>query len=112
MRALSWEKTVLCWLVFIRGDDPMSATDTERNYITGLVNTYLSRFHSGWAIWVDAIRIESPSYSDPELSHFPDPITALIDAERRFYFKQSEVHYETEYALLMQYLPPTENHQS
>ncbi|EJF76258.1 transporter [Bartonella alsatica] len=92
---------------FIRGDDPMSATDTERNYITGLVNTYLSRFYSGWAIWVDAIRVESPGYSDPRLSHFPDPITALIDAERRFYFKRSETHYETEYALLIQYLPPT-----
>ncbi|WP_438722093.1 hypothetical protein [Bartonella rochalimae] len=94
---------------FLRGNDPMSATDTdtERNYITGLVNTYLSRFHSGWAIWVDAICVESPGYPDATLSHFPDPITALIDAERRSYFKRSEMHYETEYALLIQYLPPT-----
>lgn len=92
---------------FIRGDDPMSATDVERNYITGLVNTYLSRFGSGWAMWVDAVRLESPGYSDASQSHFPDPISALIDEERRTSFRQKGAHYETEYALILQYLPAT-----
>jgi len=91
----------------LRGDDAASATDGERNYLTALVNQYLVRFGSGWAMWVDAARLPSPGYPSPELSHFPDPITALIDAERREMFERQDTHYETEYALVLQYLPPT-----
>jgi len=92
---------------FFRGDDAASATDGERNYLTALVNQYLARFGAGWAMWVDAARLPSPGYPSPELSHFPDPITALIDAERREMFERQDTHYETEYALVLQYLPPT-----
>lgn len=93
---------------FFRGDDAASATDAERNYLTALLNNYLSRFGSGWAMWVDAARLPSPGYPAPELSHFPEPITALIDAERRELFERQDAHYETEYALVLQFLPPTQ----
>lgn len=91
---------------FFRGDDAASATATERNYLTALVNNYLARFGSGWAVWVDAARLASPGYPAPESSHFPEPITALIDAERREMFEQEGRHFETEYALVLQFLPP------
>lgn len=91
---------------FFHGDDAMSATDAERNYLTALVNNYLARFGAGWAVWTDAIRIPSPSYPDPAASHFPEPITALIDAERRAHFQAEGSHFETEYVLVFQYLPP------
>lgn len=92
---------------FLRGDDAASATDGERNYLTVLVNQYLARFGAGWAVWVDAARLPSPGYPAPELSHFPEPITALIDAERREMFEREDTHYETEYALVLQWLPPS-----
>ncbi|HII2853127.1 TPA: transporter [Escherichia coli] len=92
---------------FFRGDDAASATDSERNYLTAMVNTYLSRFGAGWASWTEAVRLQSPGYPAPELSHFPEPITALIDAERREMFEQEDAHHETEYALVVQFLPPT-----
>lgn len=92
---------------FLRGDDAASSTDSERNYLTAMVNSYLSRFGAGWAMWVDAARIASPSYPEAELSHFPDPISALIDAERREMFQAQDSHYETEYAMVLQFLPPT-----
>lgn len=92
---------------FFRGDDAASATAGERNHLTALVNQYLARFGAGWAMWVDAARLPSPGYPAPELSHFPEPITALIDAERREMFERQDTHYETEYALVLQYLPPT-----
>ncbi len=92
---------------FFRGDDAASATASERNYLTALVNNYLSRFGAGWAVWVDASRLPSPGYPAPELSHFPEPITALIDAERRAVFEQASRHFETEYALVLQFLPPS-----
>ncbi|WP_182333669.1 transporter [Stenotrophomonas acidaminiphila] len=92
---------------FFRGNDAASATDQDRNYLTAMVNNYLSRFGSGWAIWVDAARLQSPGYPAPESSHFPEPITALIDAERREMFERDDAHHETEYALVVQFLPPT-----
>lgn len=90
---------------FFRGKDDASATNAERNFVTAMVNAYLARFGSGWYMWVDAVRISSPGY--PGGSHFPDPISALIDAERREMFEQEDKFYETEYALILQYLPPS-----
>ncbi|MCW8200288.1 transporter [Verminephrobacter aporrectodeae subsp. tuberculatae] len=92
---------------FFRGDDAASATNSERNYLTALLNNYLARFGSGWAMWIDAVRLPSPGYPAPQLSHFPEPITALIDAERREMFEKQDTHFETEYALILQFLPPT-----
>lgn len=92
---------------FFRGDDTASATNSDRNYLTALVNNYLSRFGAGWAMWTDAARLESPGYSPASASHFPEPISALIDAERRAMFEQEDRHFETEYAIVLQFLPPT-----
>ena len=92
---------------FFRGDDAASATTSERNYLTALVNNYLARFGAGWAMWLDAARLPSPGYPAPALSHFPEPITALIDAERRAMFETDDRHFETEYALVLQFLPPS-----
>lgn len=89
-----------------RGEDAASSTNAEKNQITLLINKYLHRFDAGWCLWVDAARLPSPGYSAPEKSHFPDPITALIDAERREMFERQDAHYETDYALFLQYKPP------
>lgn len=91
---------------FFRGEDSASASDSERNYVTLMVNNYLSRFGSGWAMWVDATRLPSPGYPDPSESHFPEPISALIDEERRAMFC-GNANYESEFAIVFQYLPPT-----
>lgn len=91
---------------FFRGEDSASSTDAEKEQIAFLVNKYLHRFDAGWCMWVDAARLPSPGYPAPEKSHFPDAITALIDAERREMFERQNTHYETEYALILQYLPP------
>lgn len=91
---------------FFRGDDAASATASERNYLTAMVNNYLARFGSGWATWTDAARLASPGYPEASESHYPEPITALIDAERREAFETKNALFETEYALILQYLPP------
>ena len=92
---------------FFRGDDAASATTSERNYLTAMVNQYLAQYGAGWAMWTDASRLASPSYSTADQSHFPEPVTALIDAERRTSFMREHGLYESEYALILQYLPPT-----
>jgi type IV secretion system protein TrbE len=91
---------------FFCGKDSATATNAERNYDTAMVSTYLSKFDSGWSIWVEAVRLPSPGYTPPDQSFFPDPITALIDAERREMFERLDSLYETEHVMLIQYLPP------
>ncbi|MBB3811682.1 hypothetical protein [Pseudochelatococcus contaminans] len=92
---------------FFRGDDAASATTSERNYLTALVNQYLARFGGGWSLWTDASRLSSPGYPRPDESFFPEPVTAMIDAERRASFVKDHALFESEYALILTFLPPT-----
>lgn len=64
----------------------------------------LRRLGTGWAIYAEAQRIESNSYPN---SHWPDPVSRLIDEERKLRF-ESEKHFESAYFLTLVYLPPTE----
>jgi type IV secretion system protein TrbE len=91
---------------FYRGQDIASSTADERNYITQRINATLSRLGGGWSSWHDAIRLPSSSYPLPEESHFPDRITAMIDRERRAQFLQEGSHFESEYAFIVQFIPP------
>ena len=61
----------------------------------------------GWMVHCDAIRSQAPGY--PEGAHFPDPVTRLIDDERRQQFLDEGNHFESEYFIVLTYLPPAEN---
>jgi type IV secretion system protein VirB4 len=96
---------------FYRGQDIASSTVFERNYITGRVNVALAKFGNGWATWHDAVRMPAASYPSREQSHFPDPISLMIDEERRTQFLSEGAHFETEYVLIFCFTPP-QNSQS
>jgi type IV secretion system protein VirB4 len=91
---------------FFRGPDQESATPEERNYLTARVNAALSRLGSGFALWVDAVRLPCAAYPDPSSSYFPDPVSRAIDEERRQQFLAEGAHFESEHALLVNYRPP------
>jgi type IV secretory pathway VirB4 component len=91
---------------FYQGQDIASSTADERNYITTRINATLARLGGGWTSWHDAIRLPSSSYPVPASSHFPDKVTAMIDAERRAQFLKEGSHYESVYAFVVQYIPP------
>jgi len=91
---------------FYRAPDIASSTDSERNWLSGRVNAALARLGAGWASWIDTVRLPSSSYPAADLSHFPDPISRLGDAERRAQFMREGVHYEGEYALVVQFTRP------
>lgn len=93
---------------YYRGSDAASATPSERNLVTERINEALKKFGGGWSSWTDCVRIPSPGYSPHEASHFPDPISKLIDAERREYFETHGAHYESQYLFLVQYTPPAD----
>ena len=88
-----------------RGPDLDSATPAELVGIAARLNNALRRLGSGWAIFVEAQRIPAPDY--PE-SRFPDPVSALIEEERRAQFEEAGAHFESRYFLTFVWLPPAE----
>ncbi|MGI8744404.1 MAG: hypothetical protein ACR2NN_17900 [Bryobacteraceae bacterium] len=91
-----------------RGPDMMSAAAAEMDALSARFNSVL-RLGSGWMIQCDAIRSIAPGY--PKNGAFPDPITRIIDDERRQQFMQEGAHFESEYFLTLTYLPPAEAEQ-
>ena len=91
---------------FYQGKDLAASTADERNYITQRLNAALARLGNGWVSWHDAVRLPAAGYSDPELSHFPDHVTAAIDEERRQHFLSAGQLYESQYVMTLMYTPP------
>ena len=88
-----------------RGPDLNSATPAELVGAARRLNNALRRLASGWAIFVEASR--NPAEDYPQ-STFPDPVSALIDAERRAQFEEAGSHFESAYYLTFVFLPPAE----
>ncbi len=63
-----------------RGPDLDSATPAELVGVTARLNNALRRLGSGWAIFVEAQRAPANHYPQSE---FPDPVSRLVDEERR-----------------------------
>ena len=91
---------------FYRGPDSQSATPAELNYLTRRLNAALAKLGAGFALWVDAVRLPTAGYPEASASFFPDAATRTIDEERRRQFLAEGAHFETEYALLVSYMPP------
>ena len=86
-----------------RGPDLDSATEAELLAVAARVNNLLKRFGSGWALFVDAERVEALGYPD---SRFPDPASWLVDRERAAAFDGERDHYESFFHLTLVWLPP------
>jgi type IV secretion system protein VirB4 len=89
-----------------RGPDLDSATPAELIGTTVRLNSALRRLGSGWAIFVEAQRSASTNYPN---SQFPDPVSALIDSERKAQFEEEGEHFESRYFLTLLFLPPSED---
>jgi type IV secretory pathway VirB4 component len=92
-------------LAHYRGPDLESATESELIAVTARINNVLKRFGSGWALFFEARRKQA---SDYPLSNFPDPVSLLVDEERRKSFVSEQGHFESEYTLSFCWLPPAE----
>lgn len=87
-----------------RGPDLDSATQAELVSVTARLNNAIKRLGGGWGIYCEALRIKSQGYQE---SVFCDPITLMIDEERRTFFSAGN-HYESKYYLTLVYLPPAD----
>jgi type IV secretion system protein VirB4 len=88
-----------------RGPDLESATEAELVGICARANNVLRRLGSGWALFFEAERVEAQHYPR---STFPDPVSWLVDEERRAAFEDGRQgrHFESRYHLTLLYMPP------
>ncbi len=90
---------------WFRGPDLESATEGQLVATCARINNVLRRFGSGWALFFEADRHPARNYPT---SQFPDPVSGLIDEERRADFEQSGALFESSFFLTFTYLPPAE----
>ena len=102
----------------VRGPDLDSATPAELAATAARLNGALRRLGSGWAVFAEAQRIPARGYP---ASTFPDPVSALVDAERRAQFegeaeqgshrepRPNGAHFESSYILTFAWLPPADD---
>ena len=70
----------------IQGQDTASSTPEELAYVSEQFSNAVRRIGTGWMLHVDAVRSTERAYSAPSQSHFPDPISKMLDQKRREFF--------------------------
>lgn len=88
-----------------RGPAMESRAHDEMAWLSTQVARVL-KLGSGWMMHGEAIRSSTEDY--PAGGAFPDPVTRLIDEERRQQFLAEGAHFETEYFVAVTYHPPAE----
>src|SRR5688500_2564702 len=88
-----------------RGPDLESATPAELVATSARVNNVLKRFGSGWALFLEAERVESLGYP---CASFPDAASWLVDAERGAAFEGERAHFESHCFLTFVWMPPAD----
>src|SRR5713226_299432 len=87
-----------------QGPDLSAATPDELNALSRHVNDALLPSTDDWMFHVNAVRRPAVAYAP---SAFPDPVTQLIDDERRAaYDAHASRQFETAYVLVATHLPP------
>ena len=89
-----------------RGPDLESATPSELVGASARLNNALRRLGSGWAVFTEAQRGPAGDYP---ASRFPDPVSELVEIERRAQFEQEGAHFESAYYLTFLCQPPAED---
>ena len=86
-----------------RGRDMASASPAQLMGARAQLNNALRRLGSRWCLHVEAVRRPSQAYP---ASAFPDPLSHVVDEERRQAFVAEQAHFESRYFLTLTYLPP------
>ncbi|MBL4802242.1 MAG: conjugal transfer protein TrbE [Emcibacter sp.] len=91
----------------LRGPDLESSGAGSLVALHARLNDMLRRFGSGWAMFFDSERIPVTDYLN---SDFADPVSALIEEERRAQFEGGD-HFENITTLSLFWLPPEDRTQ-
>jgi len=87
-----------------RGPDTSAATVEDLDALSSHVSQAMLPLGNGWMLHWNAVRHAAPGYAPA--GAFPDPVTALLDLERRRTYEASGAHFETDTLVTVSYLPP------
>ncbi|MDA8093689.1 MAG: conjugal transfer protein TrbE [Betaproteobacteria bacterium] len=93
------------------GPDIESSSEADLESLSAHLNHAVLRLGTGWSVHLDNVRLPAPGYSAPEQNFFPDPVTALIDEERRSEYGQDGTHFITRQAAVFSWELPTDAEQ-
>lgn len=91
------------------GPDLESLSFAATNRISTVFNSAITRLGAGWSLHVSAIRNSADGYIPEDKVFFGDPVSALIDAERRAQFEREGLHFLSRYYLALTWQTPAES---
>jgi len=91
---------------YFKGKNLAHADTSAWDAASETVNRALGKLSGGWSIWVDAVRLPVSRFTDPARNHFPNEVAELIEDERRATFTREGACFESEYVILLHYMPP------
>lgn len=92
------------WLY--KGEDNASSTEQQREMVSFRINQAFAGLGNGWMLHVDAVRRPAPTYSERNVSAFPDYLSEAIDEERRQLFESLGTMYEGYFVCTLTWFPP------
>lgn len=90
-----------------RGPDLDSAIKEQLSVITQKLNAAFMSLDTGWVMFFESQRVPSTDY--PTDSYFPDPITKIMDDERKEFFSGGDSHFESDYYATLYWMPPNDH---
>ncbi|MHB8201955.1 MAG: VirB4 family type IV secretion/conjugal transfer ATPase [Acidithiobacillus sp.] len=106
--ALNKDGSLMAALQF-SGPDLESMSYTSINRLASVQNAALARLGEGWASHITAIRTSADEYINPEENHFADPISQLVDDERRQQWQQESAHFLSRYYIVLSWQTPPDS---
>ncbi|MBU2862027.1 conjugal transfer protein TrbE [Acidithiobacillus ferrooxidans] len=106
--ALQKDGSLMAGLRF-SGPDLESMSHASIDRLSTTLNAALTRLGDGWATHVTAIRDHADGYIDPADNHFADPVSQLIDDERRQQFVREDAHFLSRYTLVLSWQTPPDS---
>ncbi|MBU2767779.1 conjugal transfer protein TrbE [Acidithiobacillus ferrivorans] len=91
------------------GPDLESMSHSSVNRLSATLNAALARLGAGWATHITAIRDHADGYIDPADNHFADPVSQIIDDERRQQFAREDAHFLSRYYLVFSWQTPPDS---
>jgi type IV secretion system protein VirB4 len=90
-----------------RGPDLDSATKEQLSLMTARLNAVFMSLDTGWVLFFESQRTSTTSY--PIENYFPDPVTRIMDDERRAFFSGADNHFESTCYATLYWMPQDDN---
>lgn len=106
--ALNKDGSLMAGLQF-SGPDLESMSHSAIDRLSTGINAALVRLGGGWSTHITAIRDHADGYIAPADNHFADPVSQLIDDERRRQFEMEDAHFLSRYTIVFSWQTPPDS---